>query len=46
MNITTHIRNIIFLWRQRNKTEISKNADAEVTWMPMPEEVEYPVSNS
>ena len=30
MELTTHIRNIIFLWRQRNKTEISKNADAEV----------------
>lgn len=30
MKITTHIRNLIFLWRQRNKTEISKNADAEV----------------
>ena len=35
MKITTHIRNIIFLWRmngvnsKRNKTEISKNADAE-----------------
>ena len=30
MKLTTHIRNIIFLWRQRNKTEIPKNADAEV----------------
>ena len=30
MKITTHIRNLIFLWRQRNKTEIPKNADAEV----------------
>ena len=30
MRLTTHIRNIIFLWRQRNKTEIPKNADAEV----------------
>ena len=30
MRLTTHIRNFIFLWRQRNKTEISKNADAEV----------------
>ena len=30
MKLTTHIRNIIFLWRQRKKTEIPKNADAEV----------------
>ena len=30
MKLTTHIRNLIFLWRQRNKTEIPKNADAEV----------------
>ena len=30
MRLTTHIRNFIFLWRERNKTEISKNADAEV----------------
>ena len=30
MKITTHIRNLIFLWRQRNKTEIPKKADAEV----------------
>ena len=30
MKLITHIRNIIFLWRQRNKTEIPKNADAEV----------------
>ena len=30
MKITTHIRNLIFLWRQRNKTGIPKNADAEV----------------
>ena len=30
MKLTTHIRNIIFLWRQRNKTEIPKKADAEV----------------
>ena len=31
MKLTTHIRNIIFLWRQRNKTEIkSKNIDAEI----------------
>ena len=30
MRLTTHIRNFIFLWRQRNKTEIPKNADAEV----------------
>ena len=30
MKLTTHIRNLIFLWRQKNKTEIPKNADAEV----------------
>ena len=30
MKLTTHIRNLIFLWRQRNKTGIPKNADAEV----------------
>lgn len=30
MKLTTHIRNLIFLWRQRNKIEIPKNADAEV----------------
>ena len=24
MKLTTHIRNLIFLWRQRNKTEIKK----------------------
>ena len=30
MKLITHIRNLIFLWRQRNKTEIPKNADAEV----------------
>lgn len=30
MKLTTHIRNLISLWQQRNKTEISKNADAEV----------------
>lgn len=30
MKLTTHIRNLIFLWWQRNKIEIPKNADAEV----------------
>jgi hypothetical protein len=31
MKLATHIRNLIFLWRQRNKTEIkSKNIDAEI----------------
>lgn len=31
MKITTHIRNLIFLWRERNRTEIkSKNIDAEI----------------
>ena len=30
MKLVTHIRNLIFLWRQRNKIEIPKNADAEV----------------
>ena len=30
MRITTHIGNLIFLWRQRNKTEIPKKADAEI----------------
>lgn len=30
MKITTHIRNLIFLWRQRRKIGIPKNADAEV----------------
>ena len=30
MKLTTHIRNLIFLWRQRDKTGILKNADAEV----------------
>ena len=30
MKLTTHIRNLIFLWRQRSKTGIPKNADAEV----------------
>lgn len=30
MKLTTHIKNLIFLWRQRSKTEIPKNADAEV----------------
>ena len=30
MKITTHIRNIVFLWRQRNKTEIPKNADVDL----------------
>lgn len=30
MKLITHIRNLLFLWRQRNKTEIPKNADAEV----------------
>ena len=30
MKITTHIRNLIFLWRQRNKTEIPKNADVDL----------------
>ena len=30
MKLTTHIKNLIFLWRQRNKIEIPKNADAEV----------------
>ena len=29
MKLTTHIRNLIFLWRQRNKTEVPKNADTE-----------------
>lgn len=30
MKLTTHIRNLIFLWRQRDKTEIPKNADANL----------------
>ena len=30
MKLTTHIRNLIFLWRQRNKTEIPKNADVDL----------------
>lgn len=30
MKLTTHIRNLILLWRERNKIEIPKNADAEV----------------
>lgn len=30
MKITTYIKDLIFLWRQINRTEIPKNADAEV----------------
>lgn len=30
MKITTHIRNLIFLWRQKDKTEIPKNADVDL----------------
>lgn len=30
MKLTTHIRNLIFLWRQRDKTGIPKGADAEL----------------
>ena len=30
MQITTHIRNLIFLWRQKDKTEIPKNADVDL----------------
>lgn len=29
MKLTTHIRNIIFLWREKDKTEIPKNANIE-----------------
>ena len=30
MKLITHIRNLIFLWRQKDKTEIPKNADVDL----------------
>lgn len=30
MRITTHIRNIVFLWRENKRTRVPKNVDAEV----------------